>query len=153
MEKKTKKKINKTTSTHPAVIIIASLAIIISAISLFRTSSFYRTTAEESIVAEDISYNVYVGLTDKNQKRQIIAYDVAKELIKSICINHSVGYTIYEAVGGYKDNNIVHTENTIVLEMDRINEETLYEVVNDIKKRLNVHSVMITKEPIEVFDY
>ena len=149
MEKRTK----KSEGAHPALIIAVALSLILSAISIVRVSSFYRTRAEESIVAEDISYNVYVGLTDKNQNRQIIDYNVAKEIIKTICINHSAGYTIYEAVGGYKDNNIVHTENTIVLEMDRINEETLYEIVNDIKKRLNVHTVMITKEPIEVFDY
>ena len=153
MEKKTKKKINNSTSTHPAVIIIAALAIILSSISLFRTSSFYKTKAEESIVAEDISYNVYIGLTDKNQNRQIIEENVAIEIVKTICINHNASYTIYNANGGYKEEGIIHTEKTIVLEMDRITEETLHEILNDVKRRLNVGSVMVLKQAAEVFDY
>ena len=147
------KKIKKIEGAHPALIIAVALSLILSAISIIRVSSFYRTSAEESVVAEDISYSVYVGLTDKNENRQLIEYNAAKELIKKICINHDAAYTIYEAAGGYKENTIIHTENTIVLEMDRISEETLYAVTNDIKKRLNIHSVMIMKKPVEVFDY
>lgn len=147
------KKIKKIEGVHPALIIAVALSLILSAISIVRVSSFYRTRAEESVVAEDISYSIYVGLTDKNQNRQIIENDVAKELLKTICINHNAGYTIYTVEGGYKEDAIIHTENTIIVEMDRINEETLYAVVNDIKKRLNVHSVMIIKKPVEVFDY
>lgn len=147
------KKIKKIEGAHPALIILVALALILSAISIIRVSSFYRTKAEESIVAEDISYSVYVGLTDKNQNRQIIENSAAKEIIKTICINHSAGYTIYEAAGGYKESAIIHTENTLVLEMDRIDEETLYSVANDIKKRLNIHTVMIMKKPVEIFDY
>ena len=139
--------------THPAIVIAAGLALILSILSLVRVSTIYRTKAEEAIVAEDISYNVYIGLTDKNQNRQIVETEAAVEIVKTICINHNAGYTIYNARGGYKDQGIVHTENTIVLEMDRISEETLYEICNDIKRRFNVHSVMILKQPAEVFDY
>ena len=153
MEKKVKTKVNKNTSTHPAVIIIAGLAIILSIVSLFRTTSFSKTSAESSIVAEDISYNVYIGLTDKNQNRQIIDEAVALEIVKTICINHNAAYTIYNANGGYKEEGILHTEKTLVLEMDRISEETLYEVLNDIKRRLNVGPIMVLKQAAEVFDY
>lgn len=153
MEKKTKVKSAATASTHPAVIIAAGLAIILSIISIVRTSSFYKTRAEESIVAEDISYNVYIGLTDKNQKRQIIDENAAVEIIKSICINHKVGYTIYNANGGYNDDGIIHTEKTIVLEMDRIVDETLNEILNDVKRRINTNSVMVLKHTAEIYDY
>lgn len=153
MEKKVKTRINNNTSTHPAVIIIAGLAIILSIVSLFRTSSFYKTSAENSIIAEDISYNVYIGLTDKNQKRQIIDENAAVEIIKSICINHKVGYTIYNANGGYNDDGIIHTEKTIVLEMDRIVDETLNEILNDVKRRINTNSVMVLKHTAEIYDY
>ena len=73
--------------------------------------------------------------------------------MKTICINNNVAYTIYNANGGYKEEGVVHTEKTLVLEMDRISEETLYEIVNDIKRRLNVGSVMVLKQTAEVFDY
>ncbi|MBO6120067.1 MAG: hypothetical protein J6P02_06330 [Lachnospiraceae bacterium] len=148
MEKKNKLK----TVTHPAVIIVTALALAFSTISLIRVASFTRTRAEEGVVAEDISYSVYIGLTDKNQNRQIIEDDVALELVKTICINNNVAYTIYNANGGYNDGGILHTEKTLVLEMDRIDEETLDKIINDIKRRLNIHSVMVMKKPVEIFD-
>jgi len=37
--------------------------------------------------------------------------------------------------------------------MDRITEETLKEIINDIKRRLNIRSVMILKQAAEIFDY
>jgi hypothetical protein len=147
------KRIKKIEGAHPALIIAVALSLILSAISIVRVSSFYRTRAEESVVAEDISYNVYIGLTDKNQKRQLIDENAALETVKTICINHNASYTIYNASGGYKQEGVVHTEKTLVLEMDRVSEETLYEIVNDIKKRLNVGSVMVLKQTAEVFDY
>ena len=147
------KKIKKIEGAHPALIIAVALSLILSAISIIRVSSFYRTRAEESVVAEDISYNVYIGLTDKNQKEQLLDENEAFEIVKTVCINHNASYTIYNANGGYKKEGVVHTEKTLVLEMDRISEETLYEIVNDIKRRLNVGSVMVLKQTAEVFDY
>ena len=147
MDKKT-----SSIGAHPAIIIAAGLALILSILSLVRVSTIYRTRAEESIVAEDISYNVYIGLTDKNQNRQIIETEAAVEIIKTICINHDAAYTIYNANGGYNDGGILHTEKTLVLEMDRIDEETLDKIINDIKRRLNIHSVMVMKKPVEIFD-
>ena len=155
MEEKTKKKIISNTNTHPAVIIIAGLAIILSIVSLFRTSTFNKIEEreKEAIVAEDISYNVYIGLTDKNQNKQIISDAEAFEIVKTICINNNASYTIYNANGGYKSEGIIHTEKTLVLEMDRITEDTLHQILTDIKRRLNVGSVMVLKQPVEVFDY
>ena len=146
------KKLKKIEGAHPALIIAVALTLILSIVTNIRVSTLHRTKAEESIVAEDISYSVYVGLTDKNQNRQIIDDEVALELIKTICINHGVGYTIYAAQGGYNDKGVLHTEKTYVLEMDRIDEKILDNVINDIKKRLNVHTLMIMKKSVEVLD-
>ena len=154
MERKRSTKTKKQPKGMQSAIIVAvAISLILSAVSFIRVSNFYNTYVEGSFVKDDTSYCIYVGLTDKNQNRQIVDYNVAKEIIKTICISQSAGYTIYEANGGYKENNIIHTENTIVLEMDRIDEETLYKVADEIKRRLSVHSVMIMKKEVEVFDY
>ena len=47
------KKVKKIEGAHPALIIAVALALVLSAISFIRVSSFYKTKAEESIVAED----------------------------------------------------------------------------------------------------
>lgn len=152
MEKKKVKKATKKEDNKILLLALIFLSLTLSTISLIRVSSF-NNTKKEAAATEDISYSVYIGLTDKNQKRQMIETEVAKEIIKVICVNNSVGYTIYETNGGYKKDGAIHTEKSLVLEMDRIDDETLYNVANDIKRRLNTSSVMIMKKTVDVFDY
>lgn len=146
------KKLKKIEGSHPAIIIAAALALILSALSLIRVSSFTKTRAEEVVMAEDISYRVYIGLTDKNQNRQIIEDEVALELVKTICINNGVAYTIYNANGGYNDKGALHTEKTLVLEMNRIDDSQLDKIITEVKRRLNVHTLFIMKQTAEMFD-
>lgn len=153
MEKKKVKKATKKEDNKILLLALIFLSLTLSTISLIRVSSFNNTKKDAAEATEDISYSVYVGLTDKNQKRQMIETEVAKEIIKVICVNNNVGYTIYETNGGYKKDGAIHTEKSLVLEMDRIDDETLYNVANDIKRRLNTSSVMIMKKTVEVFDY
>ena len=138
---------------HPSALIMSALALAIAVFSLYNSMSITKTAAEQEVVAEDISYRVYIGLTDKNQKRQIIANDVAVEIVKTICMNNNAGYTIYIANGGFREKDGFHTENTIVLEMDRIDDDTLDVVMNDIKRRLNVNTLFVTKNSLEIFNY
>ena len=154
-EKNEKKIINQPQMhTHVGIIVLCAIAIALSVISFVRTMGINKTYAEQEVVAEDISYNVYIGLTDKNQNRQLIANDVAIEIIKTICVQNNVAYTIYEVQGGFKDaGGCLHTENTIKLEMDRINDDTLHQVLNDVKRRINTSSMMVLKNPVELFDY
>ena len=147
-EKKTEYK-----NVHPLSLIMSALALAIAVFSLYNSMSITKTSAEQEVVAEDISYKVYIGLTDKNQQRQIIANDVAIEIVKTICMNNSVGYTIYTAKGGFREKEGFRAENTIVLEMDRIDEETLNTIMNDIKRRLNTSSLFVTKNSLEIFNY
>ena len=74
---------------HPSALIMSALALAIAVFSLYNSMSITKTAAEQEVVAEDISYRVYIGLTDKNQKRQIIANDVAVEIVKTICMNNN----------------------------------------------------------------
>lgn len=153
MDKKNKEETKKSSSVNLLLIIVAALAIILSLVSLYRTSSFYKIETNEPVVVEDISYKVYIGLTDKNQKRQIIDENVAMEIIKTICVNHNTSYTIYNANGGYKEEGVLRTEKTIVLEMNRTIDETLNKILNDIKRRLNTEAVMVLKQNVDIYDY
>lgn len=105
-----KEKNNKINGTNLVIIIIAGFAIVLSLFSFIKVSSFMKTRAEENVVAENISYRIYVGINDKDKKTQVIKDDEALELIKTICINNGEGYTIFNANGGYIDDGKVYTK-------------------------------------------
>ena len=111
-----------------------------------------QTFVEQS--KEDICYRIFIGLTDKNTNYQKIDTVSAIEIVKNVCISKKLGYTLFEANGGYKDSNsILHTEKTLVLEMDHITDDELHSVMADISKRLNTNALMYTKEDLEVVYY
>ena len=134
-------------------IIISIIAICIASFSIIKETNLYRELVIEKIKAEDNAYSVYIGLTDKNQNRQVIEEDVAIELIKTICIHNSTAYTIYKAQGGFKKEGIIHTEKTLLLELNRVSKETLEIIMNDIKRRLNVGTLLVVKKKVEMYDY
>ena len=96
--------------------------------------------------------SLYVGLTDKDENRQLITKEVAKEVLKTICITKNMGYTIYEAEGAHKDTlNILHTEATLVLELDDLGKEELMKISDEICNRLNIQSIFIVKKKGESY--
>lgn len=128
-----------------------TMAIAIAALVL---SIFSTTINVKKDVAEDVCYKVYVGLTDSNLGYQKLSDDIAKEMVKSICIEKNVSYTIYFTDGAYKDKkNLLHIEKSMVVEFDHIDEKKVKELCNAFEKRLNTGSVMIQKTKVENIIY
>ena len=141
--------------THVVIAFVAVVSLFLSLASFFKPMTRRMMPRKSSIVTtEDISYKIYIGLTDKDANYQTLAEDVATELVKTICIQHNQSYTIYNVQGGFKDEeNKIHTEKTIILELDKTNEEVLYSILNDVTRRINNGSVMVVKNALEVFEY
>lgn len=137
--------------------IIAALALGISLANIDIDNKPKKESADNGIMEsskEDICYRIYIGLTDKETNYQKIDITTAIEIVKNICISRKLGYTIYEAHGGYRDSNsVLHTERTIVLEMDHITDDELHLVLADVSKRLNTNALMYTREDLEVVYY
>lgn len=153
---------NKTSAhTHIIIAAVGVLALLLSLFNFYQISKDDKKTKIKlnqelgfESIGEDISYRIYAGLTDKQANYQLIDDDTAVSIVKTICVNNSVSYTIYPAQGGYKDKNgMIHTEKTLVLEMDHINEEDLEQILNDICVSLNISGVMITKQTQDVVYY
>ena len=129
--------------THVVIAFVAVVALFLSLASFFKPMTRRMMPRKSSIVTtEDISYKIYIGLTDKDANYQTLTEDVATELVKTICIQHNQSYTIYNVQGGFKDE-----ENKIQ------NEEVLYSILNDVTRRINNGSVMVVKNALEVFEY
>lgn len=149
-------KIPKTTKTevkknfrlpfNTITVIIAILALVISIFAYMKESGV--------IYNEDCQYRVYIGLTDTDSNYQMVDEVTAKEIIKTVCLAHSVAYTIHEADGGFKDSNgAIHVEKSYVLEMDHITDDDLYKIMDDVITRLNCGAVMYTKNNASVTKY
>lgn len=133
---------------------IQFIIITIIAVTALILSIFSTTINLKNDVVEDVCYKVYVGLTDSNLGYQKLSDDIAKEMIKSICIEKNVPYTIYFTDGAYKDKkNLLHVEKSMVVEFDHIDEKKVKELCNAFEKRLNTGSVMIQKMKVENIIY
>lgn len=131
---------------HIITLIIAIIALIVSIFAYMKESGV--------IYNEDCQYRVYIGLTDTDSNYQIVDEVTAKEIIKTVCLAHSVAYTIHEADGGFKDSSgAIHVEKSYVLEMDHITDDDLYKIMDDVITRLNCGAVMYTKNNASVTKY
>ena len=100
-------------------------------------------------------YNIYVGMFDKDSKKQILSntefLNTVRKILRQLSFDN---YTIYKCKGHYK-----HTDNTIVCEPSInieliLNGIILFQKLNSLKirlcKELNQESILITKQSIEV---
>ena len=100
-----------------------------------------------------IEAKIYVGLNDKEKHEQIFSLEKYKSVVKSICRNYRVNFSLYILEGGYfhEDNNSYVEENTIMITLIGIAKETIDEIAKDICAFFNQESVMIVYNPVNVF--
>ena len=95
-------------------------------------------------------YTLYVGLNDKDTKKQQISTLEAYKILQNLLLNNNVeGATIFEAKGIYKHENGEYvTENTLRVELMFIEKEILKNIVDNIKTILNQESVIVQFEEV-----
>lgn len=98
-------------------------------------------------------YDLFVGLNDKDTRKQEIETDKAIEIVKSLCWEMFEGTTVSLAYGLYKhgDGEKV-SENTIRIELMTDDKKGVKNFVNDLKKIFNQESIMsVTTVPVIEF--
>lgn len=87
-------------------------------------------------------YKMYIGLKDKDTKKQKIpTFLAARQIEKTVC-NYIGGATIYRARGCYKhENGQVVRENTVIVETSCDNEQVVLECVKTLKVKFNQESI------------
>ena len=96
-------------------------------------------------------FNLYVGLNDKDTKKQEIATLEAYKVVTNIIASNDVtGFTIYEANGYYvHDDKSISIEKSLKIEMMFIELEVIQNIIKDIKKALNQESIILQTEKIK----
>ena len=95
-------------------------------------------------------YTLYIGLNDKDTKRQQIESLEASKIVQNILSEKTDGGTIYSATGVYKhqDGTII-IENTLRVEIVAATLEAVKEAINIIKTALNQESIILQTERVE----
>lgn len=94
-------------------------------------------------------FTLYMGLNDKDSKRQEVstleAYKIAMNIIKK----HCDGGTIFEADGFYThDDGSIVIEKTLRIELMFIDKATAKKVVEELKTTFNQESIAVQQETI-----
>ena len=94
---------------------------------------------------------IYVGLND--QETGIQKFDTEKYLsiLKNVCRSYRVAFSVQVINGGYFHEDGRYTEeNTLVLTLVNVEEETVIEIAKDLCAFFNQESVMVTSAPSSV---
>ena len=95
-------------------------------------------------------YTLYIGLNDKDTKRQQLDTLEASKIVQNILTEKTDGGTIYNATGVYRhhDGTII-IENTLRVEIVAVALEAIQEAVDIIKIALNQESIIMQTERVE----
>lgn len=95
-------------------------------------------------------FTLYLGLNDKDTKRQEISTLEAYKIANNIICQYVDGATIYEAQGIYKhDDGTIVFEKTLRIELLFVERDIVEKIANMLKVALNQESVAMQYENIE----
>lgn len=94
-------------------------------------------------------FTLYLGLNDKDTKRQQIATLEAYKIVSNLLASDFGGGTIYEARGVYRhDDGAVITETTLRIEILFAERPEVLDLIRTLKKLFNQESVALQEETI-----
>lgn len=102
-----------------------------------------------------LKVSLYIGLNDKDTKKQIISDSVAKEVIIYAIVKQKLDFTLFECNGVYThENGVAVIEKSFKIELlcfenEKTFNEKILQVVKDLKIMLNQESVAVSREYIE----
>lgn len=96
-----------------------------------------------------IKYVLYLGLNDKNTKKQEVNTLDAYKIVSNLLLKYTDGATIFEARGIYKhDDGTFVVENTLRIELLFVNYENIVDIVEQLKTLFNQESIAVSKEEV-----
>ena len=95
-------------------------------------------------------YTLYIGLNDKDTKRQQLDNLEASKIVQNILTEKTAGGTNYNATGVYKhDDGTIIIEITLRVEIVAAALEAVREAIEFIKTALNQESIILQTERVE----
>lgn len=90
------------------------------------------------------SYNLFLGLNDKDSKKQEITTIDAFKIVSNLATNYFDGCTITQSQGYYKDsNNNLILENTLQIQIATNEQKQIFNFCKQLKTIFNQESILI----------
>ena len=94
---------------------------------------------------------IYIGLNDSETGIQKFDSEKYLSILKNACQNYNVAFSVQFINGGYFHEDGRYTdENTLMLRLIDVPDETVTELAKDFCAFFNQESVMVTKSPVSV---
>ena len=94
---------------------------------------------------------IYVGLNDSESRQQKFDTEKYISLLKNVCQSYHVAFSMNTITGGYfHDDGTYVEENTLVLTMLNVKDETVQEIARDLCMFFHQESVMVTYSDAQV---
>lgn len=94
-------------------------------------------------------YTLYMGLNDKDSKRQMISTVEAYKIVSNLVSQMFDGGTIYEADGVYKhDDGTIVIEKTLKIELLFAEQKDVKDLCETLKRVFNQESIAVQVEEI-----
>lgn len=96
-----------------------------------------------------IKYEIFIGIKDKDSYEEILSIDDFKDLLREICVEKEINFSLLTQLGGYSHNKGYTTETSLRIIIIGINEQEVNLLSQELKKKINTDAVLITKTEIE----
>ena len=93
-----------------------------------------------------MKYTLYIGLNDGDTGEQQIPTARAKEILNETANKYVDGYTLYEADGYWREDDKNFSEHTLVCVIVDASEQSVKNIMNEMLKALNQHSILLEVE-------
>ena len=97
-------------------------------------------------------YRIYVGLLDPVTRKQKFETDRYKSLLRNICRSYGTAFSVQVIEGGYfYEDGTYAEEQTLVITLIDVPEETVREIAKDVCAFFGQESVLVTGAEAQVF--
>ena len=117
----------------------------IVAMTLMLAAAVFAGCAAKQQPENPPKYTIYCGLNDADAGKQVISVEEAQQTARKIVTDKGFGYTEFVAYGAYVENGTVFENDTLVYEFYFNNKDDVAKVADEIKKTLNLSSVLIAE--------
>ena len=95
-------------------------------------------------------YTLYLGLNDKDTKKQEIATIEAYKITTNLLTSYTDGATIFEANGIYKHNDgNITIEKTLKIYLLFVEKTTVLKIIDELKRIFNQEAIVLQEDLIQ----
>ena len=148
-------------SLRKAALVLAAVVAVAAACALFAgcsasasgsgssASSSDATSAAAASGAAHTKYTLHIGTNSQTDSASGMSYEDAKALVIGLALEYVGGYTIYDAAGGWtNDEGVAESESTIVVVLETDDDEAVHKIAAEAARALDQQAILIESSSV-----